>query len=188
MSAHGCCRRSGECSTGGGWMRQHGRNYSLGLHSHPTTHSPTCQHSTLAESLDIGTGSTKFSCIPATILGMSYGPWYGPLPCFKGSELWAPISKVVYDGVVMALGRDSAFVAQNMGGPYDLQSTNDSYYPKALSASIHGIPLATTSFSVTSLACMYSQGLSSDSEKAVEGFRAGDPPCYGPLTLQIRPN
>ena len=30
------------------------------------------------------------------------GPWYGPLAPLKGSELWAPVLKVVYNGVIMA--------------------------------------------------------------------------------------
>ena len=32
------------------------------------------------------------------------GPWYGPLPPFKGSELWCPvISKVAFNGIIMGL-------------------------------------------------------------------------------------
>ena len=27
------------------------------------------------------------------------GPWYGPLAPSKGSELWAPVLKVVHNGV-----------------------------------------------------------------------------------------
>ena len=32
----------------------------------------------------------------AAIQGISYGPWYVPIPSLKGSELWAPILNVVY--------------------------------------------------------------------------------------------
>ena len=34
---------------------------------------------------------------------ISYGPDYGPLPSLKGSGLWAPFSKVVYNGAMMGL-------------------------------------------------------------------------------------
>ena len=35
--------------------------------------------------------------------GFPLVPYYGPLPSFKGSELWAPVFKVVYNGIKMGL-------------------------------------------------------------------------------------
>ena len=35
--------------------------------------------------------------------GLAMGPWYGPLASIEGSELWGPILKVAYHGVIVSL-------------------------------------------------------------------------------------
>ena len=47
--------------------------------------------------------------------GFPMGPAYGPLPSLKGSGLWAPKLKVVYNGVTMASDRDSDLGADTRG-------------------------------------------------------------------------
>ena len=37
-----------------------------------------------------------FLCFPM-------GPWYDPLPSWKGSELWAPVLRLVHNGAIMVL-------------------------------------------------------------------------------------
>ena len=36
-------------------------------------------------------------------LGTGRVRYYGPLPSLKGSELWAPVLKVVYNGLIIGL-------------------------------------------------------------------------------------
>ena len=51
------------------------------------------------------------------------GPWYGPLPFLKGSELWAPILKLVYVMAFSCVYEDSE-LGTPPRGPYDLLWTH----------------------------------------------------------------
>ena len=46
------------------------------------------------------------------VQGFPMGPWYWPLPSLEGYELWAPILKMVYNDVLMALYKDSELGAR----------------------------------------------------------------------------